>query len=307
MLSRVDTPRVGRSLRVLRHRRRWRQVDLANAAHVSRGRVSLVETGGADAIQVGELRAMFEALDASIDIVVRWRDEGVDRLLDSAHASLVEIVVRLLELAGWLTAVEASFNVRGERGSIDILAWHPSCRIVLIVEVKTIITDLQAMLRTLDRKVRLAPVIASERGWEPASVGRLLVVAEGRTARRRIAEHAATLGGTFPSRGRGARAWLRAPTAGTFGGLILLPVAPTKRVGRRRIRRTNEALVASSAASAPPPAEEFEPPMAPWTERMELPDRPAGGKPRAPRPSADPPRPSADPPRPSADRQLPPR
>jgi hypothetical protein len=243
---------------------------------------------------------MFEALDASIDIVVRWRDEGVDRLLDSAHASLVEIVVRLLESAGWLIAVEASFNVRGERGSIDILAWHPSRRIVLIVEVKTIITDLQAMLRTLDRKVRLAPVIAREREWEPTSVGRLLVVAEGRTARRRIAEHSATLGGTFPSRGRGARAWLRAPTADTFGGLILLPVEPTKRVGRRRIRRANEALVASSAPSAPSPAEEFEPPMAPWTERTELPDRPAGGKPRTPRPSADAPRPSAD-------RQLPPR
>lgn len=270
ILSRVDAPRIGRSLRVLRHRRSFRQVDVATAACVSRGRVSLVENGGANAVSVGELRAMFEALDASIDVVVRWRDEGMDRLLDSAHASLVESTVRLLESAGWETAVEASFNIRGERGSIDILAWCPSRRIVLVVEVKTIITDLQAMLQTLDRKVRLAPGIAGERGWTPTVVGRLLVVAEGRTTRRRIAEHGATLGRTFPTRGRAARAWLRHPADDVFGGLILLPVEPAKRVGRRRVRRADQTPDDSSVILAPPPTDGFDLPMAPWTERSEI-------------------------------------
>ena len=257
---------------MLRHRRELRQVDLAVAAHVSRERVSLVENGGANHVGVGELRAMFEALDASIDVVVRWRGEGLDRLLDAGHASLVDAVVGLLAGAGWETVVEASFNVYGERGSMDVLAWCPQRSTALVVEVKTVVPDMQAILQTLDRKVRLAPVVAGERGWKPAAVGRLLVVGEGCTTRRRIAEHGATLRGTFPTRGRVARAWLRRPAEGAFGSLILLPVEPRKRVGRRRIRRPDDAPEERPAGRR---SEEPEPnpalPAPPWTEQSELP------------------------------------
>ena len=251
---------------MLRHRRGWRQVDLAVASHVSRERVALVENGGANHLSLGELRAMFEALDASVDILVRWRGEGLDRLLDAGHASLVDAVVGLLRGSAWETAVEATINVYGERGSMDVLAWYPQRSTALVVEVKTVIPDLQAMLQTLDRKVRLAPVVARERGWKPAAVGRLLVVGEGRTTRRRIAEHGAILGGAFPTRGNAARAWLRRPTEGAFSGLILLPVEPAKRVGRRRIRRPDEA-----PDEAPP-----------WTERSEAPGARPGARPAPP-------------------------
>jgi len=213
---------------------------------------------------------MFEALDASVDVVVRWRGEGLDRLLDAGHASLVDAVVGLLAGAGWETAVEASFNVYGERGSMDVLAWYPQRSTALVVEVKTVVPDLQAMLQTLDRKVRLAPVVAGERGWKPAAGGRLIVVGEGRTTRRRLAEHGATLGRTFPIRGRAAHAWLRRPTEGAFSGLILLPVEPGKRVGRRRIRRSDDT---PEERPAPPWTEQSEAPGARRSERSEL--RPA--------------------------------
>jgi hypothetical protein len=47
-----------------------------------------------------------------------------------------------------------------------------------VVEVKTAVPDVQAMLYVLDRKVRIAPQLASARGWRATSISKLLVVAE---------------------------------------------------------------------------------------------------------------------------------
>jgi hypothetical protein len=66
-----------------------------------------------------------------------------------------------------------SFSRYGERGSIDVLAWHPRRRALAVFEVKSVTPDMQAMFVGLDRKGRLAPGIARERGWEPAAGPRL--------------------------------------------------------------------------------------------------------------------------------------
>ena len=61
---------------------------------------------------------------------------------------------------------EVSCSIWGERGSIDLLAWQPRRRALLVIEVKTEITDVGATLATLDRKRRLAPAIVRElEGW----------------------------------------------------------------------------------------------------------------------------------------------
>ncbi|HEY4190087.1 MAG TPA: hypothetical protein VGM28_06685, partial [Candidatus Limnocylindrales bacterium] len=62
--------------------------------------------------------------------------------------------------------------IYGERGSIDILAWHAATRTLLIVEVKTEIASAEEMLRRHDAKVRLGPAIGRERfGIAPGAVG----------------------------------------------------------------------------------------------------------------------------------------
>lgn len=165
------------------------------------------------------------ALDARLDLALRWRGEALDRLLDSAHARLVECVVELLAACGWDVAVEVSFAIGGERGSIDVFARHRATGVLLVVEVKTVVPDNQAMLHALDRKVRLAPRIAAERGWSAVGpVARILVVAEGTTARRRVATLGATYRTVLPMRGPAVRAWLRRPT-GPMAGLLFLPYA----------------------------------------------------------------------------------
>ncbi|CAN5118571.1 hypothetical protein BH23CHL9_BH23CHL9_01570 [soil metagenome] len=109
---------------------------------------------------------------------------------------------------------ELTFNHYGGRGSIDLFAWHSATRTLVVIEIKTVIVDVRDLLSNVDRKVRIGRSLAVERGWTPRAVLPVLLVAEGSTARRRIAEHAA-LFGRFSPRGRSAMAWLRQPDVAT--------------------------------------------------------------------------------------------
>src|SRR4051812_15487326 len=118
----MDMVRFGRGIRALRLRRRWRQVDLAAAAHVSRPLVARVERGLGDSVPPRKLQAIATVLGARIDLRLNWNGEALERLLDGAHALLVEAMATFLRAAGWDVAVEVTFLVRGERGSIDLFA-----------------------------------------------------------------------------------------------------------------------------------------------------------------------------------------
>ena len=232
---------IGRGFRALRVRRGLRQRDVALLAHVSRGMISRIERAQIERVPIGVLRAVAAVLGASIELKLRWHGEGLDRLLDEAHARLVDATVVLLREAGWDVAVEASFSIWGERGSIDVLAWHEATGSLLVVEVKSVVPDSQATLHGLDRKTRLAPRVARERGWECRAVGRLLVVAESSTSRDRVTRVGATYDAALPSRNIEVRRWIRQPK-GPLGGLLFLRNAltgSTKRpsTARERVRR----------------------------------------------------------------------
>jgi transcriptional regulator with XRE-family HTH domain len=230
----VDSVRFGRQLRAIRRRRRWRQEDLAAAAKVSRSVVARIEQGLGDRVSVQTLEVVAKPLGARVTTRLDWNGEALDRLVDAEHAAIVEQVVRILGAEGWLHATEVSFSIYGERGSIDILAFHPVERVVLVIEVKSVIPDVQATLVTLDRKARLAAQIARERGWDARAVARLLVVRQARTARRRVKQHEATFHAALPSRTWEVRRWLREPRATEpFAGLLFLPPDLEAVAGRR--------------------------------------------------------------------------
>jgi transcriptional regulator with XRE-family HTH domain len=235
----VDLARLGRGLRALRRRRGWRQVDLAAAAGVSRSQVCRIELGDSAAIPVGALGRVVASAGGTLDLLVLHQGEALDRLLDEAHARLVDLLVERLRALGWVVAVEVSFSRYGERGSIDVLAWHPVRRALAVFEVKSVTPDLQALLAGLDRKARLAPSIASERGWEPVAVARILVLGETSTNRDRLARHASTVDAALPAGTRDVRRWLAEPVApGIAGVLFLRDVRPTGVAagGRHRVR-----------------------------------------------------------------------
>lgn len=211
---------LGRVVRALRRRRGWRQADCARLASVHRSTWSLLERGHLGGMTLETIRHCLEAIGVRLDLAPRWRGADLERLLDENHSRLAAMLQRRLLGWAWTARSEVSFNHYGDRGRVDILAWHPKTRVLLIVEVKTEIADVQALLGSLDVKRRLGATLAGQAGWaRPMAVATLLVVAEGATNRRRI-KRVEPLFAQFDRRGRSALSWLRRPS-GTPEAMIL--------------------------------------------------------------------------------------
>ncbi len=218
----MDDARVGRALRSIRQHLGLRQVDVGVRAGLSQQVVSDIESFGLDRVSIGVARRVAGALGAEVSVAVRWRGAQIDRVRDEAHAEVVAETSALLEAAGWSIAAEVTYAWYGERGSIDLLAFHAPTRTLLVVEAKTEIASVEETLRRHDQKVRLGRRIALERlGWSAGDVTRLLTVRDTRTARRRIERHGGVFGRAYPIRGWGARGWLRQPVR-TPGLLLFL-------------------------------------------------------------------------------------
>jgi hypothetical protein len=204
--------------------------------------VSAVERGRGQRLAVGTLARVFAALEADLELVVRYRGGTLDRLLDERDAATVAAVVGALRARGWTTAVEVTFNHYGDRGSIDVLAVHPVARIALVVEVKTEITSAEETLRRLDVKVRLGAGLARERFRLPVTrVVPLLAVLDSTPNRSRVVRLAPLLDPAFPNRSAALSQWLANPGA-AGGGLLFVGVSRGKRgggdmSGPHRVRR----------------------------------------------------------------------
>lgn len=238
----MDDARFGSAIRAVRQKRGWRQSDLGAKAGVSDSTVSRLERGHPGTFRLDTIRAVARALDMRVDLVARWRAGDLDRLLNARHSALHDLVATWFgdELPAWVLAPEVSFNVYGERGIIDLVAWHPGRRALLVIELKTDIVDVNELLGTLDRKRRVAREAVRDRGWEPVTVSVWLIVASSRTTRARLAAHRSVLRAALPAGVRAMRSWLTNPVAavsgmstwGTDGGR---PLAPTRRVRRPRV------------------------------------------------------------------------
>jgi transcriptional regulator with XRE-family HTH domain len=228
----VDDRQIGSALRALRMRRAWRQVDLARRAMVSRETVAQIERGRVAKVSVSAARSVADALGARFDTIVRWQGGDLVRLINRRHAAMHEAMARHLQsLDGWTCEPEVSFSIYGERGVIDVLAWHAKARALLVIELKTELVDINEMMGTLDRKHRLANQIARERSWDSETVGVWLVIADTRTNRRALAAHATVLRTKYQADGRTIRSWLRGP-AGSILALGFMPYVADARIGR---------------------------------------------------------------------------
>lgn len=239
--------RIGAALRAARLRRDWRQQDLADRAHVARSTVAEVEAGRIGRLRLDTLERIGAALDVTVQVVARFRGGELDRLLSSRHAALHEQVARFLGgLDGWVFLPEVTFSEWGERGVIDILAWHEATGTLLVIELKTEIVDVQAVVGQVDRYRRLARDIARKRGWHARTVSVWLLVADSPTNRRHVRAHSTMLRAVLPLDGRQIRPWLRRPTGGPIAGLsfwsyvggadVRRKLAPRKRVRLARAR-----------------------------------------------------------------------
>ncbi len=235
---------IGRLCHLVRRRRRLRQSDVARAAGVSQGTVSLLERGHLDLLTVRTARRIAAALEIELAAEARWRGPSLDRLADAAHASQVDVVVGILRDLAWAVRAEVGVSRFGERGVIDVAAWHPATRSLLIIEVKTRLVDIQESLATLDRKRRIGPPeLAADLGWRARRIGVVLAVAGDRTARRVVERHGATFDAALPARTRAVRRWISSPV-GDLRGVWFL--TDSSRVRAAPLRANREAASGGS-------------------------------------------------------------
>lgn len=236
---------------MLRIRLAWTQAMVAAKAGISRTSYSEIERGRIEQVSLHRLRRVAAVLEVRLPLEPRWRGAAIDRVLSSGHAAMSERVTKLLIDAGWEVRPEVSFNHFGERGIVDLVAWHSATRTLLLVELKTELADINDLLGVTDRRRRLAAHIVAPFGWAPRTVGQMVVVAGGRTNHRRLADHRTVLRAAFPSDGRAVSGWLARPN-GVLAALWFLPDAGP---GVKRRATAPRLRVRGMKASVSPPPE----------------------------------------------------
>jgi transcriptional regulator with XRE-family HTH domain len=251
----MDDATFGSAVRAVRIKRGLTQSQVAAASGISRSVVSLIERGGLEGTSLRLVRHVAVALGISVSLEARWRGAEMARLLDERHAALVRSVVRRLTAKGWHAKPEHTFSIWGERGSIDVLAWHPSSRALVCIEVKTKLPDLQDLLSTMDRKRRLAPTLARTEGWKPLTVGSVLVLPDETWARNAVKRFDSVFEAALPARTPSVRSWFGNPDRDIRGIWFLLNDAPSSTPrpsgGSMRVKSRQRRVTGANSRSRP--------------------------------------------------------
>ena len=241
----MDDRRIGRILRAVRQRRGLRQSDIAATIGVSQTVVSRLERGRLESVGLGALRRVASGA----------------RRVDHDHGQLAWRTGRQTARSGACRDrrsrdpdAEGAGVGGGGRSSASITLataapsmcspGTPAVGSLLIIEVKATLTDLQDLLVSLSRKLRVVPdIVRKSLGWDADHVARIVVVAGTAANRSVVARHAATFDASFPARSREVNTWLRRPV-GALAGVWFVSTSSLgtgMSVARTRIRRTSRA------------------------------------------------------------------
>lgn len=146
------------------------QQAVADRAGVTRSYIARLERGDANP-SIARVQVIAQALGLDVDLAIRRPTIiGGPRVRDAVHARCSAHVARRSISHGWEVAREIEIVHRRSHGWIDLLAFDPRSRTLLVVEVKTRLDDLGAVERQLGWYERAAWDRVRELGWEPRRV-----------------------------------------------------------------------------------------------------------------------------------------
>lgn len=207
----------------MRRARGWSQVRLAAEAGVPQTVVSSIERAVHRTPPLDTVDRLCGALDAELIVEVRPpRLVGLADQRDPAHSLCSGVVRRLLERTGWLVESEVEIITGRAHGFIDLLAYDPVRRRLLVIEIKTELRDVGALERQIGWYLREARGAAARLGWRPVVVEGIVVALATAAVDSVVLANRESLAAAFPVRGLGVRAALdrRADLGGR--GLVML-------------------------------------------------------------------------------------
>jgi transcriptional regulator with XRE-family HTH domain len=143
------------------------QEQLARKVGVARSYIAAIEVGRANPTLDVVVRTV-TALGFELDLGLRPPViVGDRRQRDLVHARCSGHVDRRFRAAGFETAREVPIVDGRWRGWIDLLAFDRRTGTLLVIEIKTLIDDVGAVERQIDRYERAARRVARDRGWVP--------------------------------------------------------------------------------------------------------------------------------------------
>jgi transcriptional regulator with XRE-family HTH domain len=227
--SRIGTE-LGRVVRDARRLIGWSQRDLATRAGASQAAIWRLETGQPGHIDLTLVEGVMEALGlrATIGIEGRHLDDR-RRQRDGLHAVVNGFTARRLARLGWATATEVQIGDQHPRGWIDLLAFRPEDRALVVDEAKTEIPDMGGLQRSLSFYAREAREVAAGLGWSARSLTVLVVGLDSEAMARRLADNRALVEQAFPGSVPAMAAWLADPGAPAPRGWTFALVDPTVR------------------------------------------------------------------------------
>ena len=166
---------LGRICRHTRIRLDLSQQAVAERVGISRGYLARVEAGCANPT-FAIVEGLGEALGLRLELLASPPTFISERRPhDIVHARCSGTVDRRLTSAGWLVAREVEVSDGRIHGWIDLLAFHPRTRVLLIIEIKTQLRDIGGVERQIAWYERHAVAAARRLGWRPAVVAAWLL------------------------------------------------------------------------------------------------------------------------------------
>jgi transcriptional regulator with XRE-family HTH domain len=216
--------RFGASVRAVRLALGLSQRALGERIGRSQVHVSLLERGRIAGLSITEADSICGALGATLVFGIEAPVLAGSRQRDAAHARCVAYVMRRLIKEGWIVRREVQVGTPARPGWIDILAFHPELRVLLVIEIKTELVDLGGLERQLGWYVREARQAARSLGWRAGDVMPVALLLSTAVNDVRLRENATGIGQVFPRRWRDLIAVVRGGVhaAGTAWGIAMI-------------------------------------------------------------------------------------
>jgi transcriptional regulator with XRE-family HTH domain len=229
---------IGAVIRAGRIDLRWSERELARRLGTNQRAIQRLESGMQRHINSPLALAALTLLGIRMSFdtngVCRWT-----RLeqRDAVHARCCAYVVRHLRRRGWETRVEVEIGDGRFRGWIDVLAFRPADRALLVIEVKTRVDDAGRILRTLGWYTRSSRVAADALGWQPRRIVPTLLLLATVDTDARLTGQRELIVDRLPSGAAELAPWLDDPAAAPAGpSRALIDPASRRRAWLQRDR-----------------------------------------------------------------------